>query len=514
MIRQSEAARTAAQFLSFGSFFLSCPLGLWDSCLFAQISFDRVLEVAVVDGLCVAGFMASLALGLGSMARGTARVPKPLAVAGALVYGMGLCLYAVIQGADVPVSAFGAAVMGAAIGAGLAVVVVGWCRLLARFGLRRSLVGLGIACGAAALAGLGFEMDVLPQPLSAFMAFALAGAVAPAIDSLRSSVESEESVVGDNAVEQDAPVEHLWDSMRTMVFNPCLGLCLFLFVMSARGFVFMGYEHIGASSVIVAAVLAVVLARFWPGFSLATIYRVLLPVAAAIFIVLSSFPVGTMSFSLGFLVSHSVMATVALLALASLAAVARAGEFSPVVVGAALCAMTSVAVLVGSNLAQLVPQDDTMGAVLLVCAMAYFVYILISRLQTTIGCSEKRMALKTSGREPPAIRLNRSTTMGCAPHLPTSAICRPASARSCPTSPAAIAPPMWPTFSASPSTPCAPICATCTASSASTPARNSSSLWRKRPAPMRRSLAAAPSTAAEKMGRVCGGSGTRSRLGL
>lgn len=63
MIRQSEAARTAAQFLSFGSFFLSCPLGLWDSCLFAQISFDRVLEVAVVDGLCVAGFMASLALG-------------------------------------------------------------------------------------------------------------------------------------------------------------------------------------------------------------------------------------------------------------------------------------------------------------------------------------------------------------------------------------------------------------------------------------------------------------------
>lgn len=122
------------------------------------------------------------------------------------------------------------------------------------------------------------------------------------------------------------------------------------------------------------------LARLWPGFSLATIYRVLLPVAAAIFIVLSSFPVGTMSFSLGFLVSHSVMATVALLALASLAAVARAGEFSPVVVGAALCAMTSVAVLVGANLAQLVPQDDTMGAVLLVCAMAYFVYVLISPL--------------------------------------------------------------------------------------------------------------------------------------
>ncbi len=37
------------------------------------------------------------------------------------------------------------------------------------------------------------------------------------------------------------------------------------------------------------------------------------------------------------------------------------------------------------------------------------------------------MALKTPGRALPD-RLNRSTTMGCAPHLPTSAICRPASA--------------------------------------------------------------------------------------
>lgn len=415
MIRQSEAARTAALFLSLGAFFLSCPLGLWDSCLFAHISLDRALEIAVVDGLCVAGLMASLALGLGSMARGMVRVPKPLAVAGTLIYGTGLCLYAAIQGAGVPVGACGAAVLGAAIGAGLAIIVVGWCRLLARLGLRRSLVGLGIACGAAALAGIGFEMGVLPQPLGAFAAFALMGAAAPAIGSLRGSAESEESAAGDNAVEQDAPVEHLWDSMRTMVFNPCLGLCLFLFVMSARGFVFMGYEHIGASSVIVAAVLAVVLARFWPGFSLATIYRVLLPVAAAIFIVLSSFPVGTMSFSLGFLVSHSVMATVALLALASLAAVARAGEFSPVVVGAALCAMTSVAVLVGGNLAQLVPQDDTMGAVLLVCAMAYFVYVLISPL-----ADYYRMFRETNGAG------NRGESASCEPARPLDCdrVCR------------------------------------------------------------------------------------------
>ena len=406
--------------------------------------------------------------------------------------------------------------MGAAIGAGLAVVVVGWCRLLARFGLRRSLVGLGIACGGSGF-GRARLRDGRSAPAAQRFHGLRPGRCGSACDRLASQLCRIGRVgsLGIMRWNRMPRWSNLWDSMRTMVFNPCLGLCLFLFVMSARGFVFMGYEHIGASSVIVAAVLAVVLARFWPGFSLATIYRVLLPVAAAIFIVLSSFPVGTMSFSLGFLVSHSVMATVALLALASLAAVARAGEFSPVVVGAALCAMTSVAVLVGSNLAQLVPQDDTMGAVLLVCAMAYFVYILISPLadyyrmfRETDGAEDLRERASRDSAQPldydGGVRRTCRQAQSVGPRARDPALHRP---RPSP-------PPMWPTFSASPSTPCAPICATCTASSASTPARNSSSLWRKRPAPMRRSLAAAPSTAAEKMGRVCGGSGTRFRLGL
>lgn len=374
MIRQSEAARVAALFLSFAAFFLSCPLGLWDSCLFAQISFDRALGAAVVDGLCVAAIMAALALGLWAMARGMTHAARPLGLAGPVLYAIGLCLYVMLQGLGAPVGKFGGLLLGACIGSGLAIVIVSWCRMMARFGLRRSLVGLGISCGAATLAGFGFEVGVLPQPLGAFAFFALLGVAAPLASAARKSDEPE------MRASDDVPAEHLWASMRTMVFNPCLGLCLFLFVMTAREFVFMGYEHIGGISVLAASVLAVVLARFWPGFSLATIYRLLLPVAAALFIVLSSFPVGTMSFSLGFLVSHGVMATVALLALASLAAVARAGEFSPVVVGAALCAMTSLAVLVGSNLSRIAPQDDSMGSVLLVCAMAYFVYVLISPL--------------------------------------------------------------------------------------------------------------------------------------
>ena len=95
---------------------------------------------------------------------------------------------------------------------------------------------------------------------------------------------------------------------------------------------------------------------------------------------LSGFPVGSISFDAGFLVSHILMAVVALLALASLCAVAQAGEFSPVIVGSVLCVTTSLAVLLGINAAQIAPDDDALGAILLVCAMAYFVYVLASPL--------------------------------------------------------------------------------------------------------------------------------------
>lgn len=372
MTRRQEAARAAALFLSFAAFFMTCPLALWDAGLFAQISADRTVEVFVINGLAVTSTVLATGAGLWSMARDSVRMIPAATVAGGVMYVLGGLAYAFVQAHALPVGPVGAYAIGAAMGLGSMTLVLGWCRVLCPFGLKRSLLGMSIACAMATFAELGFEIGLLPAREGAFVVLLGIGAAGPAWSACRG--------VGEIATVDDSAADHLWESMRTMVLNPCLGLFLFLFVMSAREFVFMEYAHIGAISVIGAAGIAVALVRFWPRFSLGTVYRTLLPTAAACFIVLSSFPVGSISFGAGFLVSHTLMAVIALLALASLCAVARAGEFSSVLVGSVLCATTSLAVLLGTNVAQAVPDDDALGAILLVCAMAYFVYVLASPL--------------------------------------------------------------------------------------------------------------------------------------
>lgn len=372
MIRRQEAARAAALFLSFAAFFMTCPLTLWDAALFAQISIDRAVEVLAINGLMATSAVLAVGTGLWSMARDSVRMMPAATVLGGVAYALGGSAYALVQTLALPVGPAGICVISVAMGFGLAMLVLGWCRVLCPFGLKRSLLGMSIACAMATFVELGFEAGLLPAREGAFAVLLWLGVAGPVWSACKG--------VGEIPAVDDTVGDHLWESMRTMVLNPCLGLFLFLFIMSAREFVFMEYEHIGAISVIGAAGIAVALVRFWPRFSLGTVYRTLLPSAAAFFIVLSSFPVGSVSFGAGFLVSHILMAAIALLALASLCAVARAGEFSSVFVGSILCVATSLAVLLGTNVAQVVPDDDALGAILLVCAMAYFVYVLASPL--------------------------------------------------------------------------------------------------------------------------------------
>lgn len=372
MIQQREAATAVALFISFGAFFLSCPIVLWEGGLFALVSVDPLLQHEFVNGFAIAALTLGVAWGLWGLARGDSRVPRSVLGALLAAYVAASCLYGAAQAGLIPLPSPAAVALGVVAGVGFTGAVLEWSAVLARYGLRPSLVGIGVSCGIASLVGLGFAVGLLPMaPLSYALCVCL-GVVAPWLHGLRS--------VADPVVLDDVETSHLWDSFRTMILNPSLGLFLFVFVMSARGFVFMNYRHIGAESTIVAAAIVVMLARFWPRFSLSTIYRVFLPAVGAVFIVLSSFPVTSISFTGGFIVSHAAMAVIALLALASLCAVSHAGEFAPSVVGSALVAVVSLAVLLGVNLRALIGDADTLGAVLLVCAMVYFVYVMLSPL--------------------------------------------------------------------------------------------------------------------------------------
>lgn len=372
MIQQREAASTVALFISFGAFFLSCPVVLWEGGLFVQVSADPLLQRAFVNGFSAAALVLGVAWGLWSLARGGSRAPRPVLGALLTAYVLASCAYGAAQAGLMPISSPAAVALGAVAGAAFTGAVSEWSAVLARYGLRPSLVGIGISCGVASLVGLGFAVGLLPAAPLAYVLCVCLGVAAPWLHGLRPATSP--------VVLDDIETSHLWDSFRTMILNPSLGLFLFVFVMSARGFVFMDYRHIGAESVIAAAVIVVALARFWPRFSLSTIYRVFLPAVGAVFIVLSSFPVTSISFTGGFIVSHAAMAVIALLALASLCAVSHAGEFAPSVVGSALVAVVSLAVLLGVNLRALVSDADTLGAILLVCAMVYFVYVMLSPL--------------------------------------------------------------------------------------------------------------------------------------
>lgn len=258
MIRRQEAARAAALFLSFAAFFMTCPLTLWDAALFAQISIDRAVEVLAINGLMATSAVLAVGTGLWSMARDSVRMMPAATVLGGVAYALGGPAYALVQTLALPVGPAGICVISVAMGFGLAMLVLGWCRVLCPFGLKRSLLGMSIACAMATFVELGFEAGLLPAREGAFAVLLWLGVAGPVWSACKG--------VGEIPAVDDTVGDHLWESMRTMVLNPCLGLFLFLFIMSAREFVFMEYEHIGAISVIGAAGIAVALVRFWPRF--------------------------------------------------------------------------------------------------------------------------------------------------------------------------------------------------------------------------------------------------------
>ena len=179
MNRQREAARTAALFLSFTAFFMTSPLTLWDAGLFAQISASRAVEVSVINGLTAMGTALAIGAGLWSMTRESPRVGPAVAVTGGAAYIAGGLAYVVVQTLSLPVGAPALCAIGLAMGFGSVTLTLGWCRVLCPFGLKRSLLGMAMACAMGTLVELGFAVGLLPALEGAFVALLVLGAAAP-----------------------------------------------------------------------------------------------------------------------------------------------------------------------------------------------------------------------------------------------------------------------------------------------------------------------------------------------
>lgn len=385
-------------FVSFGAFFSTCPLVVWDMGLSFQLIsltgealFARMLYGALfISILCLAivGLVRALERGLACLP------PRPMWV-GLAVYLLGCAMVLLWSGGVIPTSGALGAACGVCLGVGTVALVAFWCVQLASFTVRAALMRLSLACGAFAAVGIGFASGFLPGLPVVFACLVVAGLVYPARVTARAGrrllIPGEAPQVADGEggvkrAEDEAEFcetrggEGLFDRVRPAILTPCLGLFLFVFDSSGRNFVYESYGHISAWSVALGGAVLLLLVSRWRQFSLASIYRVLLPGAAALFIVLSAFPVGSMSFGIGYLVSHVLMGTIALLALASLCGVAHAGEVSPFLIACSLVAMIAIADVLGMCLSAFVDGEDALGATLLVCAITYFVYALVAPL--------------------------------------------------------------------------------------------------------------------------------------
>ena len=367
------AARTLATLVSFGAFAASCPFAAWRGTPLGTLAGLTPFVGDVLGVALLAVLVGAVACGLAALARGFQRLPRPAVWTSCGLYA-GSC--AVLQG----VAAAGAgepggvaaAMLGTALGAGLLGVVLAWGVVFSAWGFRRALVRVSAACAVAAGTCLLEALGFLPGGPWAFAPLAVAGVAAPAVLAASDGLRSGAPVV------DDAASGHLWASMRAMVLTPYLGLFLFFFDLAARTFVFGGHEHIGLWSVGVGGVALVALAAWWPRFSLLSMQRAVLPVVAAVFLVLSSFPVSSGFFGAGYLVSHVLMGMVALMAVAALCAVARAGEFPALFIGSAFAAIVALACLVGAGVSRLPTEGDGLGVPLLVCSVTFFAYALVA----------------------------------------------------------------------------------------------------------------------------------------
>ena len=137
------------------------------------------------------------------------------------------------------------------------------------------------------------------------------------------------------------------------------------------------------------------------------IYRVFLPLIAAVLILLNSFPTGSLPHTAGLIGIYIFFSIIGLLALASFSAIANAKEFSvPLVFGLAIAAFSIVSFL-GIQLGSVTVISDNFNAILIVFATLYFIYL---------GFSPGLRAWKTMfvPSEPPSIHtLNETMEQRC-----------------------------------------------------------------------------------------------------
>ena len=264
-------------------------------------------------------------------------------VAGVAAYLTGYGL--LIAAAALPGVGTGAvgALSGFLLAAGTVELAVLWGSYMAAYDLRQALLWCALSVGCAAKA---------------------AGAA--------SSVQE--------AAESPAPTRRA--SLASVAGMPLAGLMVFAFMMGARKFILFDVVNMELLGCALGAVVALPICLLRTSRPLTTlIYRMLVPAFALVLIVLNSFPGTTMPMFFAAWLTYVFYGAVAILALASLAAVAHAREFSAGSVFGTAVAAFALFSLLGLGCAPTAPfQEEGGGPALLVVSTFYFVGVIAAAL--------------------------------------------------------------------------------------------------------------------------------------
>lgn len=185
------------------------------------------------------------------------------------------------------------------------------------------------------------------------------------------------------AAESPAPTRRArLASLASVSGMPLAGLMVFAFMMGARKFILFDVVNMELLGCALGAVVALPICLLRTSRPLTTlIYRMLVPAFALVLIVLNSFPGTTMPMFFAAWLTYVFYGAVAILALASLAAVAHTREFSAGSVFGTAVAAFALFSLLGLGCAPTAPfQEEGGGPALLVVSTFYFVGVIAAAL--------------------------------------------------------------------------------------------------------------------------------------
>ena len=271
-----------------------------------------------------------------------------------------------------------------------------WGSYMAAYDLRQALLWCALSVGCAALVGLLLSSTTFGVGLIVFVVLVLASFPVPCLAAWKrprggarpgdlgggaKAAGAASSV--QEAAESPAPTRRArLASLASVSGMPLAGLMVFAFMMGARKFILFDVVNMELLGCALGAVVALPICLLRTSRPLTTlIYRMLVPAFALVLIVLNSFPGTTMPMFFAAWLTYVFYGAVAILALASLAAVAHAREFSAGSVFGTAVAAFALFSLLGLGCAPTAPfQEEGGGPALLVVSTFYFVGVIAAAL--------------------------------------------------------------------------------------------------------------------------------------